>query len=253
MNQYHNNPIAGIPSESLKAIGAGETLSDPARRGLGLDRHRQFAAAAMKNERGNDHLSAPLAKAASQAVGRVGILGANDMGMGIARRLLAADIPVTVYEVARAPLDVATAAMRSAYQESVANGELTAGQRDRRVALLAATVNLHHLKDCDVIVDTLDIDPDAKEGLIRRLNEVARPDAVLMTCVADRGVEQFAALARFPANVLGLRLPAGAPARQPWELVPGRATSRQALATAGRLVDDLGNPGVGLPPAMSLT
>lgn len=252
MTQYQNNPIAGLPSESMKAIGAGETRSDAARRSHGLDRHREFPAAAML-ERGNDHLSAPAAKGASQPARRVGILGANDTGMGIAQRLLAADIPVTLYEVARQRLDEATASMRADYQESVGNGELTAGQRDRRVALLAATVNLHHLKDCDMIVDALGIDPDAKEVLMRRLNEVARPDAVLMTCVADTGVDRFAALARFPANVLGLRLPAGAHARHAWELVPGKATSRQALATASRLVDNLGAPReVALPPPMSL-
>jgi 3-hydroxybutyryl-CoA dehydrogenase len=196
--------------------------------------------------------ASPTANAAPRPARRVGIMGAGAAGIGAARSLLAADMPVTLFDTARERLDEATAAMRSDYQHSVSAGTLTAAQRDRRVALLAATVNLHHLKDCDVIVDALGRDGDAGEALLRRLNEVARPDAVLLTGAADGNVERVAALARFPANVLGVRLPDGA-AWQAWELVPGKATSRQALACATRLVCHLGMPaGAALAPAMSL-
>ena len=207
----------------------------------------------MKARGAEERRSTPLANAAAMPARRVGIMGASATGIGIARSLLAADIPVTLYEAAREALDNATASMRSDYEASVGEGGLTAGQRDRRVALLAATIDLHHLKDCDVIVDALRMDPDAKEALLRRLNEVARPDAVLLTDIANGDVDRVAALARFPANVLGFRLSEGTRGGQVWELVPGKATSRGALATAARLVAKLGiPPGTALPPAMSL-
>ena len=222
MIQHQNNAIAGVAQESMNAIGAGEPRPQPARRGPEADRH--------------------------QPAGRVGIMGATAAGIGIARSLLTADIPVTLHEAARESLDQATAALRSEYQESVGKGELTPAQRDRRVALLAATINLHHLKDCDVIVDALGMDLATREALVRRLNEVARPDAVLMTRAAD--LDQIAAVARFPANVLGYHLSGSATA---WELVPAKATSRGTLAAATRLLATLGVPPQAvLPPAMSL-
>jgi 3-hydroxyacyl-CoA dehydrogenase len=159
--------------------------------------------------------------------------------MGIAQSLLEADIPVTVFELARDTLDLATAATRSDYQKAVSAGALTAAQRDRRVALLAATVNLHHLKDCDVIVDALCTDTAVKEGLFRRLNEVARPGAVLMACAAHADVTDLrrtVALMRFPENGVGMRLSDGA---GKWELVPAKGTSERALATAGWVVQNL--------------
>lgn len=173
---------------------------------------------------------------------RVGIIGAGTAGMDIAMHLLEADIPVTVFELARESLDKATASVRSHYQNLFIDGELAAHQRDRRVALLAGTVNLHHLKDCDVIVETLDAGMDVKEKLLRRLNEVARHDAILMTCTSNADVDHIAGLARCPDNVLGLRVPDAASAAQAWEFVPGKATSAQALATATALVRNLCTP-----------
>jgi 3-hydroxyacyl-CoA dehydrogenase len=181
-----------------------------------------------------------------QPVGRVGILGATAEGMGIATGLLAANIPVTVYDVAREPLDKATASVRSACQDAFMGGELTADQRDRRVALLAGTVNLHHLKDCDVIIDAMCADMGTRQHLLRRLNEVARPGAIWMTHAANVDIDHVASLARSPDNVLGFHLSNGANPLQGWELVPGRATSARALATASALVGKFGTPPEGI-------
>ncbi|HEX8601884.1 MAG TPA: 3-hydroxyacyl-CoA dehydrogenase NAD-binding domain-containing protein [Pseudoduganella sp.] len=182
------------------------------------------------------------AEASPRSVRRVGIMGATTTGMAIAMQLLEADIPVTVLDLARESLDRATASVRSNYQEAFLAGELTAGQRDRRVALLAGTINLHHLKDCDVIMDALDTgtDMDVREKLLRRLNELARPDVVLVTCSPTVDINRLAGLARCPENVLGFHVAGGAGATQVWEPVPGKATSARALATATALARSLG-------------
>lgn len=182
---------------------------------------------------------------------RVGILGAGEAGMGIAKGLLEADIPVTVYELERERLDQATAAVRQEYQDAVSDGELAAAQRDRRIALLVATINLHHLKDCDVIVDALPTSSDVRDALLRRLKEVARPGAILIACTdTETELERTAALMRFPENVVGMRLSDSAGAGQ-WELVAARATSGQTLATATRITRSLGlSPVAALPPVL---
>lgn len=184
-------------------------------------------------ERGREDAAGAAAHDTVHRIARVGIVGATSAGMTIATRLLDADIPVTVFDPARATLDGATAAMRSGYHDAFVAGELTAMQRDRRVALLAGTVNLHHLKDCDVIVDVMGAGIDFTSGLVRRLNEVARPDVILLACGSKRDIDHLAGIARCPANVLGFR--ASADANVAWECEPGKATSAQALATAAAL------------------
>lgn len=171
-----------------------------------------------------------LANATPRTVGRVGIIGANTTGTGIAMNLLDADVPVTLFDLAREPLGQGMALVRSAYQGAVDQGRLTPDQRDRRMALLAGTVYFHHLKDCDLIIEagsTAD-----KERLFRGLDQVARPGAVLMAhAAAPGGVDRLARCTRRGGEVLGWQLPGPADAGGACEFVCGKDTSAQALAT----------------------
>jgi len=141
--------------------------------------------------------------AAGRPVGRVGIIGATTVGAGIAMRLLDAGIPVTVFDRDRALLDSTLATARLRYQDAVANGDLAAEARDRRLALLAATLYVHHLKDCDLLIDALDKDSGARETLLRRFHEVARPGAVPMICDADCDIDHLARITRHQGEATG--------------------------------------------------
>jgi 3-hydroxyacyl-CoA dehydrogenase len=172
-----------------------------------------------------------LANASPRAVGRVGIIGANTMGVGIAMNLLDADVPVTLFELARESLDEGIALARSGYQDAVMQGVLAPDKRDRRMALLAGTVNFHHLKDCDLIIEAVCTDTVGKEKLFRRLDQVAKPGALLMTHTSHVGVDRIAGCTRRAGDVLGWHAPGPANPGRMWELVQGTQTSGEALAT----------------------
>ena len=176
-------------------------------------------------------LALALADARARTVGRVGIIGANPMGVGIAMHLLDADVPVTLFELAREPLDAGMALARSAYLDAVTQGVLAPEQRDRRMALLAGSVNFHHLKDCDLIIETVCTDTAGKEKLFRRLDQVAKPGAILMTHAAHGAVDQIAGCTRRAGDVLGWHARGPAHPDRMWELVQGTQTSGEALAT----------------------
>lgn len=154
-------------------------------------------------------------------------------------RLLDAGIPVTVFDRERTSLDSTLATARLRYQDAVANGDLAAEARDRRLALLAATPYFHHLKDCDLLIDALAIEAGARETLLRRLDDVARPGAVLMVCDAACDIDDLARLTRRQGEVLGLRFPSSTNEVGAWECVRARRTSDEALATASALVRNL--------------
>jgi 3-hydroxyacyl-CoA dehydrogenase len=167
------------------------------------------------NDESRDALA--LANASPRPVGRVGIIGANAMGAGIAINLLEAGIPVTLFETGRETLDQGMAQVRSA---------------GRRMALLAGTVNFHHLKDCDLIIEAVCTDMAGKEKLFRRLDQVAKPGAILIALASQRGVDQVAGCTRRSGEVLGLHRAGPGDAGGTWEVVCGKRTSAQALATA---------------------
>jgi 3-hydroxyacyl-CoA dehydrogenase len=243
MTQYDSGlrsteqPARGTQSEAV----TGDPGAHPVRRHDGRSQHRETRVApcspvAVQGD------AAGLAANATPPARRVGIMGGGAPGMELARSLLDADIPVTVFDPARDVLDQATAAVRAHYHEAYSAGQLTAAQRDRRVALLAGGINLHHLKDCDVIVDALGTGIEGREALIRRLDEIARPGAVVMTCAPYDDIDRVASLTRCPDNVLGLKASPGANGRRAWQIVPGRTTSAQALATAAGLLRALCKP-----------
>jgi 3-hydroxyacyl-CoA dehydrogenase len=173
-----------------------------------------------------------------QSIGRVGIIGATRMSVGIAMRLADAGVPVTLWERERASLAEAIALARSTYQEAVAQGRLAPHMRERRMALLAGTVNFHHLKDCDLVIDAAHTDTGARERLFHRLDQVTKPGAILMTRISQ-GVDSLARCTRRAGEVLGFHVPSPGSPGQAWELVPGTWTSRETLATLVALAGKL--------------
>jgi 3-hydroxyacyl-CoA dehydrogenase len=165
-------------------------------------------------------------------IGRVGIVGATAIGASIAMNLLDADIPVTIFDIERTSLDQGITLVRGRYQHAVLEGELAADKRDRRMSLLAGTVNLHHLKDCDLIIDAVFADLGVVEKLFRRLDEFARPGAILMSCTPNLDVSQIAGFTRRPGEVLGLRFAGPAHVSDTWEFVCGKRTTAETLASA---------------------
>jgi len=157
-------------------------------------------------------------------IGRVGIVGANATGIAIAMGLADAGIPVTLFDAGRAALDQALAHAR-------------AGERERRLALLAATVNFHHLKDCDLIIDTEEGDRAGKEALFRRLDQAAPLGAVLATCRPELGLDAIAGCTRRSGEVIGLLVGQSAPTV--WGLVPTRHTSDDTLDAVNALLQTL--------------
>jgi 3-hydroxyacyl-CoA dehydrogenase len=181
--------------------------------------------------------------AGARPVGRVAIVGANAAGVGIAMDLLDAGIPVTLFELESAALDKGRALAGAAYGNAVAQGELAAAARDRRMALLAGTVYLHHLKDADLIIDMACTDMAGKEKLFRRLDQVAKRGAILATRSAHAGVDRLAACTRRAGEVLALHVAnPGANPAQSWELVPGKETSGATLDTVIALARQLRKP-----------
>lgn len=178
--------------------------------------------------------------ASLQAVGRVGIVGANAAGIGIAMSLVDADLPVTIFELDRASLRTGIAIARASYADAVLHGKLTAAARERRMALLAGSVNFHHLKDCDLVIDAVSTEMDAKLSLFRRLDETVKPGAILVTCTSPARVDHLAAGTRRAGEVFGLHLPSPAHVGETWTLIPGKASNGQSLATVLALVQHLG-------------
>lgn len=167
-----------------------------------------------------------------RTIGRVGIIGANKVGIGIAKALLEADIPVTMFDK-RDALDRGLALLRAACVQA-------GHKRDRCLALFSATPRFHHLKDADLILEVMPTETEAREKFFRWLDEIGKPDAILVTHAAGAQLDRIARLTRRPADVLGLDFFRPDDSDEQVKLVCGRETSGDTSATVLALLGRIG-------------
>ena len=179
------------------------------------------------------------AKTPIRPIASVGVIGAGTMGGGIAMNFLNAGLPVTLVEVGREALDKGIATIRRNYEGSVKKKKLSQADLDQRMALLMPTVSYDDLRGADLIIEAVFEDLAVKEGVFRKLDSVAKPGAILATNTSTLDVDRIAAYTRRPADVIGLHFFSPANIMRLLEVVRGKATARDVLATAMQLAKKL--------------
>jgi 3-hydroxyacyl-CoA dehydrogenase len=160
------------------------------------------------------------------------VVGAGTMGAGIAVALLDAGIPLWLVEADQAALDRGLARIAGVYDGQVKKGKLTAREQDRRLALLRPTLSYDAIGQADVVIEAVFESMEVKRGVFTALDRVMKPGAVLGTNTSTLDVDTIAGFTRRPADVLGLHFFSPANVMRLLEVVRGRATAPEVLATA---------------------
>ncbi|HEY6325256.1 MAG TPA: 3-hydroxyacyl-CoA dehydrogenase NAD-binding domain-containing protein [Candidatus Cybelea sp.] len=168
-------------------------------------------------------------------VRQAGVVGAGTMGSGIAIAFAQTGIPVVVVDNNDAAVDRARQTVMGMFMYQVQKGRLTQEQAWKRAQSVEFTDDWSRLADADVIVEAVFEDLDVKRDVFRRLEEVAKPGALLATNTSTLDVDKIAAVTKRPERVLGLHFFVPANIMPLLEIVRGRATSEESLATAFRL------------------
>lgn len=186
----------------------------------------------------NCALGDPYADVKPRPIGRVGIIGTSPTAVEIAMNFLDADMPVTMFDSRLEPLNIAAAQVRLGYRNSVVAGELTEHMCARRIGFFAGTLSLHHLKDCDLIIETGSSDKHVQETLFRKLDQIAKSTAILAADAQTSDINFIARLTRRPGDVVGLRL---ASPESVFKVIPGKETAADVIVTAIMLLEKLRN------------
>jgi 3-hydroxyacyl-CoA dehydrogenase len=163
------------------------------------------------------------------------VIGAGTMGAGIAVTLLDAGIPLWLVEADQAALDRGLARIADICAGQVKKGKLTASERDRRLALLRPTLSYETIGQADVVIEAVFESMEVKRQVFIALDRVMKPGAILATNTSTLDVNTIAGFTRRPSDVLGLHFFSPANVMRLLEVVRGRTTAPEALATALRL------------------
>jgi 3-hydroxyacyl-CoA dehydrogenase len=174
----------------------------------------------------------------------VGIIGAGTMGGGIAMNFLSAGIPVTILEMEQAALDRGTGVVRKNYENTAKKGRMTLEQVESAIGLLTPTLSYDDLADCDLVIEAVYENMDVKKEVFARLDQVVKQGAILASNTSYLDVDEIAQATGRPGYVLGLHFFSPANVMRLLEVVRGRETRGDVLATAMALSKKIGKVAV---------
>ncbi|HEY6105259.1 MAG TPA: 3-hydroxyacyl-CoA dehydrogenase NAD-binding domain-containing protein, partial [Anaeromyxobacteraceae bacterium] len=181
---------------------------------------------------------------AARSVKSAAVVGAGTMGGGIAMNFANAGIPVKLLEVKQEALDKGLATIRKNYEGSARKGKLTAAQVEERMGLIQPTLDYAALGQADIVVEAVFEDMAVKEGVFKKLDEVMKKGAILATNTSTLDVDRIAAFTRRPQDVVGTHFFSPANVMKLLEIVRGKATARDVLATVMGLSKKMKKTGV---------
>ena len=178
------------------------------------------------------------------AVQRIGVVGLGAMGAGIAQVAIEAGFDVVGREVSAEQGEAAAGRIGHFLTRKVEKGQRTQDERDAAVARLETTTDLEALADCDLVVEAIVEQLDAKLELFAELERLCRADAVLATNTSALSVTEIAAATSSPERVVGMHFFNPAPLMPLVEVVRAELSSDGAVATVLDVVERLGKVGV---------
>jgi 3-hydroxybutyryl-CoA dehydrogenase len=173
-------------------------------------------------------------------VRKVGVVGLGTMGAGIAQVCVQAGIETVGREVSDELCERARERIRHYLGRGVEKGRLTADERDAALARLTTTTDPAGLAGCDVVIEAIVEDLDAKLELFRALEAVSDDHAVLATNTSALSVTAIARGCKHPERVVGMHFFNPAPVLPLVEVVRTELASQEAVETVYGLAERLG-------------
>ena len=176
----------------------------------------------------------------SSQIARVGVVGGGLMGSGIAQVAAQAGIATTVRELNDALVTRARDAITKSLDKAIAKGKLDSVRRDRTLANLTFTTQLAELGSCDVVIEAVVEDLEAKNALWRELNGICRPHTIFASNTSSLTIAAMAAASGRADKLVGLHFFNPVPLMRLVEVVPTITTSAETVDRAMHLVRLMG-------------
>ena len=177
-------------------------------------------------------------------VNSAAVVGAGTMGGGIAMVFANAGIPVLLKEADQAALDRGFANIRKNYAVSVQRGRFTQAAVEERLSLIKPTLSYEDFSQADMVIEAVFEGMALKKEVFGELDRVCKPGAVLASNTSTLNVDEIASATSRPASVIGTHFFSPANVMRLLEIVRGKASSKEVIATCMQLSKKLGKIGV---------
>jgi 3-hydroxybutyryl-CoA dehydrogenase len=173
-------------------------------------------------------------------VTRLGVVGAGQMGNGIAHVAALSGVPVIMRDLTDAFVQKGLDTVAKNLQRGVDKGKMTAIDRDAVLARISGTTRLEDLSGCDLVVEAAIEKLDVKLELFRTLDGLVKPGAILATNTSSLPITKIAAATQRPEQVIGMHFMNPVPLMKLVEVIRGLQTSDATTAETKALAESMG-------------
>ncbi len=172
-------------------------------------------------------------------IGTVGVVGAGQMGNGIAHVAAASGLNVVLQDIAGQPLDRARSTIRRNLDRQVTKGTLSESDAAATMGRIRFTTSLTDLSEAELVVEAATERIDLKLAIFEQISKVTRPEAILASNTSSISITLLASRTARPDRVIGMHFMNPVPVMALVEVIRGLATSDETaslvLALAARM------------------
>ncbi|MBX9826996.1 MAG: 3-hydroxybutyryl-CoA dehydrogenase [Xanthobacteraceae bacterium] len=176
----------------------------------------------------------------AQTIRKLGVIGAGQMGNGIAHVCALAGISVVIHDVAAARLKEALATINGNMARQVARQRITEEDKASALKRISTTETLDGLSDCDLVIEAATEKEDIKRKIFSELCPVLKPDTIVATNTSSISITRLASSTDRPEKFIGIHFMNPVPLMELVELIRGIATADATFEAAKEFVGKLG-------------
>jgi 3-hydroxybutyryl-CoA dehydrogenase len=166
-----------------------------------------------------------------QTIETIGVIGAGTMGHGIAQVAAGAGFRVVLRDVDRESLARGVRAIERNLAKGIELGKLTEADCDSTLQHIHGTTHLEELAAADLIIEAAPETLEIKQNLLREVEGIAREGFIFASNTSSLSISEIARASQYPANVVGLHFFNPVHLMRLVEIVVGKATSDDTVAT----------------------
>jgi len=174
------------------------------------------------------------------SIAKIGVIGAGQMGNGIAHVAAASGIAVVMLDVADAALAKALATITKNMDRQVQKGGLTAADKDAALARIVTSTDYAAFGDCDLVIEAATENEAIKRKILATLTPHLRGDALVATNTSSIPITRLAAATDRPGRFVGMHFFNPVPMMKLVEVISGLATEESTKQAVADLAQRMG-------------
>ena len=176
----------------------------------------------------------------NMGIERIAVLGAGQMGNGIAQVAACAGYQVVMIDIKQDYLDNGLAAIENSLSRVVKKERMTQEQADQAISLISTSTEKTSAADADLVVEAIPEIPELKFSTFAELDRICKPEAILASNTSSISINSIADATGRPDRVIGMHFMNPVPVMKLVEIINGKKTSSEVTELVVKASEQMG-------------